>query len=324
MVDTMLINSMDSGKRDILRCLRHAKAPLTLTEIAMRTNFYITEVSTIVGQFLEIGLVELANGYLTINPAKCSRPHSIDMGLVKRNVKAALQRRPKAVPEFDQCLATEDTILRRVDFIQERSDLFDNNILVLGDDDFLSIGLASTGLPRSITVLDVDPRVLESIGCVASENNLSIILENYDVRKELPWEHKGVFDVVFTDPPYTCGGAKLFLWRAVQAVELQVGRRLYICLSEMDLTPESYSSIQSFALRIGLAIVEIVPSFNKYESRIDMTDHCDIVGADPCTPWFTSALWRLETTPNTSKELTPLDRESILLADIYKYDAEID
>jgi predicted methyltransferase len=308
---------------NIINCLRHASGPLTLTDLAMGTQMYITEVSSIVEQLMHMGIIESNNGHLAINTDKYKRAHPIDSELLNSMIKSARNYRPEASVDFDQCLASAETIRRRVDFMHERLDIFDKDILLLGDDDFLSVALASTGLPRSITVLDADGRVLESIDRFASQNSLSIDVDLYDVRKELDQKHKATYDVAFTDPPYTRAGAKLFLLRALQAVGSNEGRAIYICLSEMDLTPESYSSIQTFALSIGLAIVEIIPLFNKYDSRKDMASDCNSAGAKNRAPWFTSSLWRLASTKATIDLISAIGSESIPLTDIYGYDDEI-
>lgn len=128
-------------------------------------------------------------------------------------------------------------------------------------------------------------------------------MARYDVRDELPSAHKTAFDVVFTDPPYTRDGAKLFLWRAVQALQPGAGKTVYLCLSEMDLAPTSCSSIQQFANSIGLVITEMIPGFNRYYPRSDMVSDAQHVGVPDMEPWFSSSVLRLKTTGVAARKI---------------------
>ncbi len=54
-----------------------------------------------------------------------------------------MQNRPVNLPEFDQGSILEKDVIKRVEFIYERGDLLDSNILVIGDDDLISIALGT-------------------------------------------------------------------------------------------------------------------------------------------------------------------------------------
>jgi len=58
------------------------------------------------------------------------------------------QNRPEASQEFDQGYVTEETTVARIALLFARGDLAGKEILVLGDDDLVSLAAALTGLPK--------------------------------------------------------------------------------------------------------------------------------------------------------------------------------
>ena len=68
---------------------------------------------------------------------------------------------------------------------------------------------------------------------------------------------------IFTDPPYTIPGLRLFLSRAVQALKREKGRKIYLAFPHR--APEDLLDFQKVILNHGLAINEIIPGFNLYE-----------------------------------------------------------
>jgi len=58
------------------------------------------------------------------------------------------QRRPSAAPEFEQGFLTADSVMRRVSWIARCGDLTAKEVVLLGDDDLLSIALALTDSRR--------------------------------------------------------------------------------------------------------------------------------------------------------------------------------
>ena len=61
---------------------------------------------------------------------------------------------------FDQQLLTEEAIFTKLNIMSEQGDLKNKNIVCIGDDDMFAIALALTKLPKSITVLDIDDRII--------------------------------------------------------------------------------------------------------------------------------------------------------------------
>jgi predicted methyltransferase len=193
-------------------------------------------------------------------------------------LEAIIDSRPDADVTLDQAKCTTETLARRL-FLLHAWHAFDGtSILLLGDDDFVSIAacapefneeyfITDPGIvakPFNVTVLDIDPRILGKIDELANEllvKNLSTV--KHDVRKPLPADLRNRFDVVFTDPPYTLNGCKLFLSRAIDALRNEIGSRVF--LSFGHVSQEIMHEIQSLIVQSGLVIEAIFPGFNRYE-----------------------------------------------------------
>ena len=90
----------------------------------------------------------------------------------------------------------------------ERGDVEGKRIVVLGDDDGVSIALAQLRSAHEIFVIDIDSRIVEFINKFASENALEnvLIAKEWDIRTSFPDEWHNKFDIFETDPPYTVSG----------------------------------------------------------------------------------------------------------------------
>ena len=149
-------------------------------------------------------------------------------GLQARLERAAAGA-PGAKPELDQTHCTVGTKIRRVLRMHEAGALAGRRILLLGDDDLISVAIAAfargpggiaAGVER-LTVVDSDPEVLAWAGEQIAGTAVAAELVEHDLRRPLPAGLAGAFDVACTDPPYTVAGAELFLSRAVDGA----GRR---------------------------------------------------------------------------------------------------
>ncbi|MEX2683976.1 MAG: bis-aminopropyl spermidine synthase family protein [Candidatus Sigynarchaeota archaeon] len=193
-------------------------------------------------------------------------------------LEAIVTSRPDADVTVDQAKCTIETLLRRLLLLHTWHAFDGNSILFLGDDDFVSAAACAPEFtedyfitdpaivtkPFNVTVLDIDPRITRSISELASKmlsRNLSTVTR--DVRKPLPAELRNRFDVVFTDPPYTMNGCKLFLSRAIDALKKEAGSRVF--LSFGHVSPDTMREIQSLIVQSGLVIEASFPSFNRYE-----------------------------------------------------------
>ncbi len=221
--------------------------------------------------------------------------------------KAAARRSaPKA--QYDQLYATRHTLEARVRLLREHGDLQDRDVLLIGDDDLLSIAIEDLipkkWRPNSITVVDIDRALLEAISDVSRGR---VHLMEYDVRKPLPKELRKGFDVVFMDPPYTVAGQQAFLKRATQA--LRPTHRfsrgiIWSCYSRADLKERSIHAIQTAFVRSGFSLDGLWQHANHYEDARRRKSERRIVG-------FKSDLFRWVRAPT--------DRPLRRVGGIYRY-----
>lgn len=206
--------------------------------------------------------------------------------------------RPSPKREYDQFTATVETTAKRASLMNFFGDVRGKRILFLGDDDFTSVAVASLKRAENITVVDIDERVLKGITKASIKQNFGIKTLHYDVRKPLPKNLKSKFDVVFTDPPYTPNGIKLFVSRAIESLDSknQTGR-IYVCYGNSDRAKERFLSIYSIFTESGLMIRWAFDKFNRYLGA-------ESIGA-------TSTLFVCDLTPKTKSLVKGEFREHI-------------
>lgn len=235
-----------------------------------------------------------------------------------RRVLTACRLADTAQPDdaLDQCPATVNTTLRRLRLLLATENVKKRKLLLLGDDDLLSIAIAAADPSINCTVIDLDVRVLARIkqwSHLASKELLC-----HDLRSELPDELKQRFDVVFTDPPYTSAGQILFLKRAVAALRLVRGSSLYLCSSRLYLNDEKVAKIMAAARRGGLQLKSSYENFNRYSAPPDVQSDLKEIKVRRTTKFFYSTLFHFTTRTNlTSPALIPTP-----LGDIYNYQEE--
>ena len=175
-------------------------------------------------------------------------------------------QRPSPKREYDQFTATTKTTARRASLLNFFEDVRGKRLLFLGDDDFTSVAVANLHTASRITVLDIDERILDKIGSISKTEGLSIDSANYDARKPLLPSYFGKFDVVFTDPPYTTDGVKLFVSRAIQALDpSNQAARIYLCYGNSDRAKERFLPIYEVFSVSGLMIRWVFDKFNRYQ-----------------------------------------------------------
>jgi N4-bis(aminopropyl)spermidine synthase len=187
---------------------------------------------------------------------------------------AAAEAAPEAKPELDQTHCTVDTKISRVLALHEAGALAGTRVLLLGDDDLVSVAIARfadlhggggggvAGRVRQLTVIDTDQDVLDCIAGQTAGSGLEVALVRHDLRQPLPAELAGAFDVVCTDPPYTVAGAELFLSRAVAALAPGGGQHVFFSFGARR--PADMLRTQEVIAGMGLVLRGLTPNFNSY------------------------------------------------------------
>ena len=279
----------ESGIRDILAAILAAE-PAAVREVARLAELPVPIVAAACNELRRRGIVDTqrpvrltpagrsavaaANPALTL-PVTC--PECGGRGAVVppevASLAAALQATAEGMPgakaELDQTHCTVDTKLGRVVRLHQARALAGQRILLLGDDDLISVAIARfadlTGtapLIRRLMVVDTDADILRWISQQVAGTGTVVETLEHDLRQPLPPSLANAFDVVLTDPPYTVAGAELFLSRAVAALAPEPGRHVFFSFGARR--PEETVAVQRAMAEMGLAVRSLAPGFNEY------------------------------------------------------------
>lgn len=170
--------------------------------------------------------------------------------------------RPKPTFLFDQRPVTLDTTLRRAAYIVWRGDIYNRDIAVIGDDDLTSVAIALTGLTKSITVFDIDKRLIHYIRVVAEQHGLNLNCINLDVTQGVPNEFRSAFDVFVTDPTPTRIPFIVFVNAGIKLLRKARGvGYLSFYSSAMKLSID----LQMALSEMRLIITDLIPYFTEYD-----------------------------------------------------------
>jgi len=211
--------------------------------------------------------------------------------VVRAQLVLELRDAPPADARLNQAHCTVQSKLRRFAYLVDTGALSGRSVLLLGDDDFLGVALplASDAVgsrrPRRLAVVDVDRAVIAFSRAVMERHGIEAELVTHDLREPLPASLVGAFDTVFTDPPYTLGGAELFLSRAATALRPGPGGQVLFCFGAKP--PHETAALQRVITSMGFAVHRLVRNFNEYvgASILAGTSHLyHLVGGDALAP----------------------------------------
>lgn len=219
--------------------------------------------------------------------------------------KKIIKNRPPAIPQYDQAFIKAEDVIRRVEFIYERGDLLNSKILVIGDDDLISIALGLTYLPEIIYVIEIDQRLIEFIKEISQKFNLNIKTFTYNVCDPLPKDLINKFDVFISDPVETEKGLKIFLLRGM--LSLKINSSGYFGLTTLESGLKKWYKIEKFILDNGFVITDIKRNFSIYPIVDENTSWgafeeklpaYKIIKQKATVDWYTSNFIRIEKIKN--------------------------
>jgi hypothetical protein len=187
-------------------------------------------------------------------------------GAVER-LAALIADAPPVDVTLDQCPCTPETAILRALLMLETGALEGRRVLILGDDDSLSVAIGLVGralgkgdLTRGVTAIESDPRRVAFLREAAAREALAIDVVEHDLRDPLPGGLARGFDTAATDPPYTLAGATLFLGRAAAALTGDGA-----CFFSFTRWPGAQlAELQRVMLDLGFAVRAVHPGFNRY------------------------------------------------------------
>ena len=276
-----------SGVSDVLRAIARSE-PVAVREVSRMAELPVPIVAAVCNELRRRGVVDRARPVRLTTAGRdllaaqhadlgATCPGCGGTGLVIPGALAGLAARlertaagaPAAKPELDQTHCTVTTKIRRVLAMHEAGALLGRRILLLGDDDLISVAITafaaalgvSAGIER-LTVIDSDPDVLAWAGDQISGTGIDAELVEHDLRRPLPSGLAGGFDVACTDPPYTVAGAELFLSRAVSGLKPEPGGHVFFSFGARR--PDETLRAQQLIGSMGLAVRALWPNFNEY------------------------------------------------------------
>lgn len=262
--------SLREGPRGVARIIRQLarQGPLPTRALSRATGLPVPVVSAVLSELRRRDIVAAerparlsergARWWAEVEGTGSAPPP--DLG---ERLSLLLARVPPARSALDQSHCTVETKLRRVALAEEVGALSGRAVLILGDDDLIGLTLALSGARVSrLTVIDVDPAILDFTRTHLGAGGPEPELIEHDLRRPLPDQLLGRFDTVLTDPPYTLPGAALFLSRAATALAAGSGSQLLLCFPPRP--PVEASRVQAMMTGAGFAIHDLHRGFNEY------------------------------------------------------------
>lgn len=211
-----------------------------------------------------------------------------------------IANRPPAISSYDQGALTADSVFRRLAMMYAQGDVAGKRILLLGDDDLLSVALALTGLPREIVVVEIDPELSNFIEDAARTCNLNLRVLRHDIREKLPPELHAAFETFVTDPTETIHGLLLFVEKGLAMLKPAGGQAGYFGITLIEASLHKWNVWERQLLQnYALAFTHISSPFSLYTKGAEQASALSIDFAPfalpPVAPWYRSAFFRVET-----------------------------
>jgi len=202
-------------------------------------------------------------------------------------LRAELTRLAAAAPAsrraLDHVAATPETAAWRGLWLDASYDLAGARLLCVGDHDLTSLAATLVNPDLAVTVVDLDERILEFIDAEAQRLGLSVRCLWADLRLVLPVSVAGSADLVFTDPPYTPEGVRLFLARGAEGLRDRERGRLIMAYGFSDRTPALGLKVQQSVQDLGLACEAVLPAVNRYVGAQAVGSASDVYVCRPTT-----------------------------------------
>jgi branched-chain polyamine synthase A-like protein len=177
---------------------------------------------------------------------------------------------------LDHVPATPETMVRRALHLAEEYELAGSSVLCLGDHDLTSLAVGLVAPDVELTVVDIDERILDHVADSAGRLGFSLTAAWADLRLALPPSLVGTADLVFTDPPYTLEGMRLFLMRALEVLRPSGHERLAFCFGTGERHLAKALEVQSLVGDLRLALEAMLPGFNHYDGAEAIGSRSDL------------------------------------------------
>src|SRR5262249_26667588 len=181
-----------------------------------------------------------------------------------RVISGLVEGAPARRRRLDQVAATPDTCLRRAGFLASSYWLKGAHVVFLGDHDLTSLALGLLRAGARLSVVDVDDGLLEYVVRAGSRLGVEVDCWFADLRLGLPPALRESADLVFSDPPYTPEGMRLFAERGCQALRRDERSRLLLCYGYGERQPALGLKVQAVLHQLRLLPPGGHGQFNRY------------------------------------------------------------
>jgi N4-bis(aminopropyl)spermidine synthase len=220
---------------------------------------------------------------------------------------------PSVDVTLDQAPCYPDTAMRRALLMLQNGALEGKRVLLLGDDDSVSIAIGLLGralrkndltkgdLTRGVTVVDADERRISFLRDAAAREQLALEVIHHDLRRPLPAGLLRSFDTIETDPPYTLEGARLFLARGCEALAPEADGHCFFSFTHWPAS--QMLELQKVFTELELAVRAVWPNFNRYAGASmlgnlgQLIELVHVAGAAAELPDFSGPLYTAEVNP---------------------------
>jgi len=316
-----------AGVAAVLRAVYRA-GPLRLQDAAREARLPLPVTTAIRRELEKAGLLERRHGLSLTAQGRGFVETALGLGIthdvtcpacggrgivISGALTAAVERLAALIADappvdvtLDQCPCTPQTAILRALLMLETGALEGKRVLILGDDDSLSLAIGLVGkalgkrdFTRGVTVIESDPRRVAFLNDTAAREDVVVSVIAHDLRAPLPAPLPRAFDAVATDPPYTLAGAKLFLARAGEALAGDGA-----CFFSFTQWPAAQlADLQRLFLDLGFAVRAVHPGFNRYLGASvlggvgDLFELAQVRAADAVLPAWAGPLYTAEVNP---------------------------
>jgi hypothetical protein len=180
-------------------------------------------------------------------------PGGVDLQLVRQ-----FSRRPAMKMRYEQQFCIPHTTQARAEKIRYAVPP-GGRILVLGDDDLVSLALIHAGGEFHVDVLELDA---ELVAFLKEQGGDRLRVLEHNLRHGVPAEMQACYDIVTTDPPYAADGMRFFLECAAASLSKSPTSRLF--LSTYPGLIESPERLWADLEQLGLKIEQRWDHFSRY------------------------------------------------------------
>lgn len=273
-----------NGSRRNLILAELNKRKCTIWELLARWHRSLPEFIKLVNELFEKGLITSDGKYLypkhEIKRTSIEHPFEIERcrrceGKVvlpsrlkefSKRFENLVRGRPKPDTRFSQGYMRSADVIARVAFMCSYGDVEEKKIVLVGDDDLVSVALILTGLPKKVTVLDIDERLGDFLDRLSRRKKLDVEFVHYDVVEPLPQRLVGKYDVFLTDPLDTLSGFRAFLSRGASCLKLSGGSG-YFGLSTLEASFKKMYQVERFLLDMNFTITDILGGHSWYPTK---------------------------------------------------------